>query len=114
MPMHLRMQAGSTSLASMIEGVEHGLYVTRFNYTRIVHPREVVITGLTRAGTFLIENGEITRPVRNLRFTQSYVDALSDVVAVGDSLQTSRGYFGVHCAPALSLGHFHFTGTTDF
>jgi predicted Zn-dependent protease len=114
MPMHLRMRAGSSSLSSMVEGIDRGLYVTRFNYTRVVHPREVVITGLTRDGTFLIEDGEITAPVRNLRFTQSYVDALSDVVAVGDTLDASRGYFGVSCAPALSLGHFRFTGTTDF
>lgn len=114
MPMHLRMRTGSTPLASMVEGIDRGLYVTRFNYTRVVHPREVVITGLTRDGTFLIEDGEITSPVRNLRFTQSYVDALSDVVAVGDTLNASRGYFGVSCAPALSLGHFRFTGTTDF
>lgn len=114
MPMHLRMRSGSTALSSMVAGIERGLYVTRFNYTRVVHPREVVITGLTRDGTFLIEDGEITTPVRNLRFTQSYVDALNDVVAVGDSLNASRGYFGVSCAPALSLGHFRFTGTTDF
>lgn len=114
MPMHLRMRAGSTALSAMIEDVDRGLYVTRFNYTRVVHPREVVITGLTRDGTFLIEDGEITRPVRNLRFTQSYVDALNDVVAVGDTLNASRGYFGLSCAPALSLGHFRFTGTTDF
>ena len=114
MPMHLRMQAGSTSLSSMVEDIDRGLYVTRFNYTRVVHPREVVITGLTRDGTFLIEDGEIKGPVRNLRFTQSYVDALSEVVAVGDTLNASRGYFGMSSAPALSLGHFRFTGTTDF
>lgn len=113
-PLHLKLQPGDARLAEMIQNVERGVYVTRFNYTRPVHPRDVVVTGLTRDGTFWIENGEIAYPVRNLRFTQSYIEALNHVVAVGDTAQTGRGYFELCRAPALSLGNFRFTGTTDF
>jgi PmbA protein len=114
MPLHLKLQTGESTLEEMIQGVERGIYVTRFNYTRPVHPREVVITGLTRDGAFWIENGEIAHPVRNLRFTQSYVAALNDVVAIGATAQTGRGYVEMCQAPALSLGNFRFTGTTEF
>ncbi len=61
----------------MIKSTKRGLWVTRFHYTRPVHPLKVVITGMTRDGTFLIENGEIAYPVKNLRFTQSYLEALN-------------------------------------
>lgn len=113
-PLHLKLRTGESTLAEMIRGIERGIYVTRFYYTRPVHPREVVVTGLTRDGTFWIENGEITHPVRNLRFTQSYVEALNDVVAIGNAAQTGRGYAEICHAPALSLGNFRFTGTTEF
>jgi predicted Zn-dependent protease len=113
-PLHLNMKTGAATVDDMVKGIKRGLYVTRFNYTREVHPREVVITGLTRDGTFLIENGEITTPVHNLRFTQSYIQALKSVIAVGNRSDTSRGYFGVRRAPALCLGSFRFTGATQF
>jgi predicted Zn-dependent protease len=114
MPLHLNMEIGDTPVEDMIKDMDRGLYITRFNYTREVHPREVVITGLTRDGTFLIENGEITTPVHNLRFTQSYIKALQNVISVGNRADTSRGYFGVRRTPALCLSSFRFTGTTQF
>ena len=113
-PMHLTLQAGNTPIEQMIANVERGLYVTRFNYTRQVHPREMVVTGLTRDGTFWIENGEIAYPVKNLRFTQSYVEALQNVAAVGDRLHREPGYAGFTRSPALQLAQFRFTGKTEF
>jgi predicted Zn-dependent protease len=113
-PVHPIMAPGDAELPAMIAGVERGIYVTRFNYTRLVHPRDVIVTGLTRDGTFWIENGELAYPVKNLRFTQSYVEALQQVVAVGRQQQNERGYFSVGRAPALSLGRFRFTGATTF
>lgn len=114
MPLHLTLAPGDGDVEAMVQDIDRGLYVTRFNYTRVVHPREVVITGLTRDGTFWIEGGEIAYPVQNLRFTQSYVAALNDVAAVGATPHTARGYFTLSRAPALSLGSFRFTGTTQF
>lgn len=113
-PMHLTLRAGETSIEQMVSSVDRGLYVTRFNYTRPVHPREMVVTGLTRDGTFWIENGEIAYPVKNLRFTQSYVDALRNVVAVGDDLHREPGAIGFTRSPALQLAQFRFTGKTEF
>ncbi len=113
-PLHLGLQAGDTSIEQMIADVGQGLYVTRFNYTRPVHPREMVVTGLTRDGTFWIEGGEIAYPVKNLRFTQSYVEALQGVVAVGDTLHHEPGYVGFTRNPALQLKQFRFTGKTEF
>ncbi len=113
-PLHLTLLPGDTSIEEMIRNLDRGLYITRFNYTRPVHPREVVVTGLTRDGTFWVEKGEIAYPVQNLRFTQSYVAALKEVVAVGNQAQRERGYFGISRAPALSLPTFRFTGSTTF
>ncbi|OQA22529.1 MAG: peptidase PmbA [Chloroflexi bacterium ADurb.Bin360] len=113
-PMHLTLQAGDTSVEQLVSNMERGLYVTRFNYTRPVHPREMVVTGLTRDGTFWIENGEIAYPVKNLRFTQSYVEALQNVAAVGDTLHREPGYASFTRNPALQLTQFRFTGKTEF
>jgi predicted Zn-dependent protease len=94
----------------MVAGTDRGLYITRFWYTRTVHFREAVVTGMTRDGTFLIEHGEITRPVHDLRFTQSYVKALAATEAVGDSLRHAWTEPGIRSAPALKLAAFDFTG----
>jgi predicted Zn-dependent protease len=111
---NLFMAGGDASIEKMIATTEKGLYITRFWYTRLVHPRDCVITGMTRDGVFLIENGQITRPVKNLRFTQSYVDALSNVLAVGQQTHLFTGEFGglATRVPALKLAKFNFTGST--
>lgn len=112
--LHTFMGPGESTLEAMIAGTERGLYVTRFWYTRTVHPRDAIITGMTRDGTFLIEDGEVTTPVHNLRFTQSYVEALEGVEAVGREARLLWTDPGILSAPALKLGEFTFTGTTEF
>ncbi|MGB9775182.1 MAG: TldD/PmbA family protein [Anaerolineae bacterium] len=112
--LHPMMGAGEHTVEEMIAATDYGLYVTRFHYTRVVHPRQAVITGMTRDGTFLIERGEITVPVRNLRFTQSYVEALANVEMVGRKVHSERPDFTVVRAPALKISAFHFTGATEF
>jgi len=114
LPLHPVMAAGEHTVEEMIASVDRGIYVTRFHYTRVVHPREAIVTGMTRDGTFLIENGEIVTPVRNLRFTQSYVEALAGVKMVGREVHREREGLSVVRAPALKLSAFHFTGATTF
>ncbi|HEY76034.1 MAG TPA: TldD/PmbA family protein [Thermoflexia bacterium] len=114
LPLHPVMGPGEHTVEEMVASVSRGLYVTRFHYTRVVHPRDAVITGMTRDGTFLIEDGEITTPVKNLRFTQSYVEALAEVEMVGCDLCRVRTGLGILRAPALKLPAFHFTGATTF
>jgi predicted Zn-dependent protease len=116
LPIHLFLAPGTSTKEEMLKGIQRGLWVTRFNYTRPVHPLPVLITGMTRDGTFLIEHGEVTRPVKNLRFTQSYLEALSNVEAIGQATKLMRNIldFGANRVPALKISTFAFTGTTEF
>jgi PmbA protein len=109
LPHYLCLDAGTSDSESMIGACARGLLITRFWYVRPVHPLRTIITGMTRDGTFLIENGRITRPVRDLRFTQSIVDAFADVRSIGRDRLASRGYFGASLAPWLHLGGFTFS-----
>ena len=112
-PSHLVMDGGDASLDELVAGCERGLYVTRFHYTNVVHPLNTTITGMTRDGTFLIEGGRIVGGVRNLRFTQSILAALSQVEEVGaDVTVASDLFFGAAAAPAVRLSQFAFTSAT--
>jgi len=82
-PSNLVMSGGAATLDEMIESVKRGVLLTRFWYIRPLNPRLLVLTGLTRDGTFLIENGKISRPVTNFRFNQSLVDLLKNVDMLG-------------------------------
>jgi predicted Zn-dependent protease len=115
-PLNTFFGAGDATLEEMIASTERGLYITRFHYTRPVEPTKVVVTGMTRDGTFLIEDGKIACPVRNLRFTQSYLDALNHVDMIGKDhrLLSGMGGLGGTVQPALKLGSFAFTGVTEF
>ena len=108
-PTNLFLGEGDTSPADLIASVRRGLLVTEFWYTRTLDPKTQVVTGLTRNGTFLIEDGRIVGAVRNLRFTQSYVDALApgNVLGVGDDPRL----YGSNCVvPSLHLASWNFTG----
>jgi predicted Zn-dependent protease len=115
-PLNAFFGPGDATLEEMISSTERGLYVTRFHYTRPVEPTQVVVTGMTRDGTFLIENGKIAYPVKNLRFTQSYLEALNQVDMIGEELRLLAGMGGLGgtLQPALKLGSFNFTGATEF
>lgn len=108
------MEPGKMSVEEMISSTDKGLYINRFWYTRLVHPRDCVITGMTRDGVFMIENGEITYPVKNLRYTMSYVQALANVDAVGKDAHLLLSEFGgfSNSVPALKIRGFNFTGST--
>ena len=115
-PLNSFIAPGDATLEEMIASTERGLYVTRFHYTRPAEPTKVVITGMTRDGTFLIENGEIAYPVKNLRFTQSYLEALNHVDLIGSDprMLIAFGGIGRSSVPALKLNQFTFTGATEF
>src|SRR6266496_4808544 len=111
MPLNTMLEAGDATLEEMIRGIDRGLYVTRFHYTNTVHPVKTLFTGMTRDGTFLIEHGELARPVKNLRFTQSILDVLRDVRAIGRERIQCTEYLPV-VAPAIHSARFNFTGIT--
>jgi PmbA protein len=112
-PLNQHMAAGDKSRDELIGGLERGLLVTRFHYTNPVHPKLAIVTGMTRDGLFLVEGGELRGPVRNLRFTQSYLDALAGVEAIGSSRRLLRGFLGSVVVPSLRIGAFTFTGATE-
>jgi PmbA protein len=112
-PLNQVMAAGSASREELIGGLDRGLLVTRFHYTNPVHPKLAIVTGMTRDGTFLIEGGRILGPVKNLRYTQSYLDAMAGTVAVASERKTLKGFLGGVVVPALRIESWSFTGTTE-
>jgi predicted Zn-dependent protease len=114
-PLNMFMAPGDATVDDMIRGTKRGIYVSRFWYTRSVHPLNVIVTGMTRDGTFLIEDGKVTGPVRSLRFTQGYVDALNCVDAVGRDPMLVLGDLGggVRSVPALKIATWTFTGVSE-
>jgi predicted Zn-dependent protease len=116
-PFHVQLLPGDGgSTDDLVAGCERGLLVTRLHYVNPLRPAETVVTGMTRDGTFLICDGKVVAPVRNLRFTQSIVDTLARVEAVG----SETGYCplpwltGGNRQPPVRAGGFTFTGTTTF
>ena len=115
--MHLRMAAGDSDIESMIKATKRGIYVTRFHYVNPIHPIKTMFTGMTKDGTFLIENGVITKPLRNLRFTDSILDGVFRSIELisskrklyGGNSNIPSGYM----VPAIKVGKFNFTGATD-
>jgi predicted Zn-dependent protease len=113
LPLNLRMLPGDKSLDQLISSTERGLLVTRFHYANIVSEKETVLTGMTRDGTFMIEDGKVAHGVKNLRFTQNAVEALGNVEAVGDKAETSTElFFGGSRAPAVKIRDFKFSSAT--
>ncbi len=93
--------------------MKRGIWVTRFHYINPVHPKKAILTGMTKDGTFLIEDGRLARPLLNFRFTQSVPEAFSDVRAASRETKLLPGeFFGASRCPALHLGSFNFTGVT--
>ncbi|MFL5799519.1 MAG: TldD/PmbA family protein [Actinomycetota bacterium] len=113
-PLNVEMAPGDASVEDMVAATKRGLLVTRFHYSNVVHPLDSVITGMTRDGTWLVEDGEIRHPVKNLRFTQSILEALQGTELVGrDTEMVSEFFFSASRVPALKLASFHFTGRSD-
>jgi len=109
-PINVFVGAGDSSVGDMIAQTERGVLVTRFHYTNMIHPIKTVFTGMTRDGTFLIEDGQIAGAVKNLRFTQSILDALSCV-----SLISKEGKLADYVwAPAMRVNCFTFSSGTEF
>jgi len=113
-PVEVEGPVSDSSVQALVAQVERGLLVTDHFYTRCLDPRRVVMTGLTRNGTWLIENGEIVRPVKNMRFTQSYAEALApgNVLAIGGHAIALPYNYGPNSAtaPGLRLAAWKFTG----
>jgi len=113
MPTNMLMAPGQRSLEELIATTERGILVTRLHYVRVVHPARTVITGMTRDGTFLVEDGRIVRALRNMRFNVSMLEVFSAVEAIGAEGRLVGEELAVF-APPVSARHFTFTGRTLF
>ena len=116
-PSSMKMSGGTASLDEMIRSTPRGILVTRLWYLREVDPRTILYTGLTRDGTFLIENGKVTRAVKNLRFNESPVFLLNNLEAMSRpmrvSAQESGQAGGAVVVPAVKARDFTFTSLSD-
>jgi predicted Zn-dependent protease len=110
---HVVVANGTQSASDLLAGVERGLLITRFWYIRNVDQRRTIVTGMTRDGTFLIENGAIVHGVKNLRFNVSILDVLNRAHFAHDAVRTG-GYSYSLVAPTARLDEFRFTSSTDF
>ena len=113
-PMNLVFGGGNSSVEKMVAGTDRGLLVTRVWYIREVDPYEKVMTGMTRDGLFLIENGKLTTAVRNFRFNQSLIELLQNVQEMGPSVRTTAEEAFEMVVPAMKVTGFHFTEPTKF
>ena len=113
----LRMTGGTATLDEMIASTARGILVTRFWYIRPVDPRTILYTGLTRDGTFLVENGKITRAVKNLRYNYSPIFLLNNIQAMGQPVRVSASEDGspgiAVVVPPIKARDFAFTSLSD-
>ena len=98
----------------MIESTERGVLVTRLWYIREVDPYEKIVTGMTRDGTFLVENGQVQQGIRNFRFNESLIHMLSNVEAMSAPLRASGEESFDMVVPAMKVRDFNFTEVTKF
>ncbi|MXV50812.1 TldD/PmbA family protein [Pedobacter sp. HMF7647] len=113
-PSNVIMQGGSASLEELIKSTEKGILVSRLWYIRMVDPQTLLLTGLTRDGTFYIENGKIQFPIKNMRFNESPVIMLNNIEALGKaersiSVESYRSYL----IPPMKIRDFTFTSLSD-
>jgi len=115
-PYDLVLATGDASLDDLIASTERGILVTRFWYNRVVDARRTIVTGMTRDGTFLIEEGRLARGLRNLRFNESVLEVLARAEAIGREAEPTVFDYTGSCvvAPALRVREFHFTGVAPF
>ena len=111
LPLHLFLKGGTSSARRLVGEMKRGLLITRFHYTNVLDPMKTVLTGMTRDGTFLVENGRVVHPVRNLRYTENVLEALGRIDGMSRKLTLVPGPCLV---PAVRIKGVQFTGTTEF
>lgn len=113
-PAAMIIAGGDTSVEEMIKSTKRGLYISRVWYVRDVDSTTKLLTGMTRDGAFMVENGEVTRAIKNLRFNQSIIEALKRVVALGPAVLASGEEGDPQVVPAMKIEGFNFTAASVF
>jgi predicted Zn-dependent protease len=107
----LQMAGGETPIEEMIATTDRGIYITRFSNVQVLSRRTLLMTGVTRDGTFLIERGKITKPIKNMRFEDSPFFFLNNLEALGPAKRVALG--GIYVMPSAKVRDFTFTSLTD-
>jgi predicted Zn-dependent protease len=110
MPSNAIVKAGDATLEEAIAETKHGIFITAVHYVNSVEPTKVILTGLTRDGTFLIENGEISKPIVNMRFTDSMLSAFKDIPLIGKKVEMLRRI----TVPMMKLKKLRFVGVSAY
>jgi len=113
-PMNLVFAGGEASVEEMVRTTERGILVTRLWYIREVDPYEKILTGMTRDGTFSVENGRVVGGIRNLRFNQSIIEMLLNVEMLGRPVRAAGEEAFEMVVPAMKVRDFHFSEVTKF
>lgn len=117
LPLNLVMEPGEVSVDEMRKSMTKGISVTRFHYVNgLLEPKEALMTGLTRDGTFLVEDGKIKKPLKNLRFTESILRAFSNIKGISKErklISDPAQEMGSYIVPAVLIKDFTFTGITE-
>ncbi|HOJ88300.1 MAG TPA: TldD/PmbA family protein [Pseudothermotoga sp.] len=112
MPANLVIEGGTTPVEEIISHTERGIYVNRFHYMNVVDPYEAMFTGMTRDGTFLIENGQLTRPIKNMRFNVKFFEFSKNIEAISKETESTSGEYFPAVAPFIKVSNFNFTSKT--
>jgi predicted Zn-dependent protease len=108
------LDGGATTREEMIRSTKRGVLITRFWYTNMVEPKSLLLTGLTRDGNFLIENGRIVAPARNMRFNQRLGELFARLIAIGPTERTWRAAGdGAPAAPPIMVENFNFSSKSS-
>jgi PmbA protein len=113
-PFNLVFGGGNTSLETMVATTDRGILLTRLWYIREVDPYEKILTGMTRDGSFLVENGKISSGIRNFRFNQNILEMLSNVGQMSPAVRAAGEESFDMVVPAMKVRDFHFTEVTKF
>ena len=112
LPLNLILSSGDTDLETMIRETKRGVLVTRFFYDNVIDPGKLSLTGMTRDGTFLIEDGKIVSGLKNLRYNETVPQIFQNVVSLSNQTWSLRG-MGRTSVPAMKVEGFRFTGVGE-
>ena len=114
-PFAMCIKPGSSSIKRMIKSTNYGVLVTHFHYSNIIDPVALLTTGMTRDGFYLIENGKITKPLKNMRFNESVINIFSNIEEIGKETELASAFFGGgFLVPAMKINNFNFSSSTEF
>jgi PmbA protein len=113
-PLNLVFGGGNSSVDAMVSSTGRGILVTRLWYIREVDPYEKVLTGMTRDGTFLIQDGRVAGGIRNFRFNQNILEMLSNVEMLGPAVRAAGEESFEMVVPPMKVHNFHFSEVTKF